>query len=169
MNVLFNSRFLFFIIFLCCAGSLATAFFLEYVMDMIPCVLCWVQRAMFAFTGLICLVACIHNPQCWGRRVYAFLAAIFSILGIVAAARQIWLKYNPGFSCLSSDIEEIFARNPFFEAVYKAFQGTPECGLLADKFLGIPLPYWGVATFSFFSLVLLFQLVRPNPKPVTAQ
>lgn len=165
MNIkfLFNPRFIFFMIFFCCASSLATAFYLEYVEHMTPCVLCWVQRFMFGFTGIICLIATIHNPIAIGRRLYAFLALIFSALGVLAAGRQIWLTFHHEVSgCLPTTFVSIFEDNPFFEAIIKAFQGTPECGLLTDTFLGLELPYWGIISFGCFSLALLFQLVRPN-------
>ena len=163
MKFLLCSRFIFFIIFFCCAISLASAFYFEYVEHMTPCVLCWVQRFMFGFTGIICLIAAIHNPQAIGRRIYAFLAMLFSALGILAAGRQIWLTFHHEVSgCFPTTFVSIFEDNPFFEAIIKAFKGTPECGLLTDTFLGIELPYWGILSFTFFTLLLLFQLVRPN-------
>lgn len=160
MKTLISSRILFLIVFLMCTGSITGAFYLQYFQNMNPCVLCWVQRAMFALTGLFCLIGCIHNPLGIGRRIYAFLALVFSVLGIVAAGRQIWLSFHPGYSCVSSTIKDIFTKNPLFRAIFKSFQGTPECGLLTDKFFGIELPYWGIILFSFFTLVLLFQLFR---------
>ena len=164
MKSLLNSRFIFFMIFLACAASLGYAFYLEYVHHMEPCVLCWVQRALFAGAGIICFIGFIHNPQGVGRRIYAFLGLIFSILGIVAAGRQIWLKFNPDNSgCLPTTIESIFEDNPFFEAILKAFEGTPECGLFQGDVLGIELPYWGIMLFSAITLVLIYQLCRSNP------
>lgn len=163
IKFLLNARFIFFIIFLGCASSLATAFYLEYVEHMDPCVLCWVQRILFGITGIICLIAAIHNPQAIGRRIYALLAMIFSALGILAAGRQIWLTFHHEISgCLPTTFVSIFEDNPFFDAIIKAFQGTPECGLLTDTILGLELPYWGVIFFGLFTLLLLFQLVRPN-------
>lgn len=163
MKLLLNSRFIFFIIFLFCAASLVSAFYFEYFQNMDPCVLCWVQRILFGITGIICLIATIHNPKAIGRRLYAFFAMIFSALGILAAGRQIWLTFNHDISgCLPTTFVSIFKDNPLFEAIIKAFKGTPECGLLTDKVLGIELPYWGILFFIFFTLLLLFQLVRPN-------
>ncbi len=168
MKILLNSRILFLFIFLICATSLIGAFYLEYFENMEPCVLCWVQRVMFALIGLFCLIACIHNPQGIGRRIYAFLSLIFSVLGIVAAGRQIWLSFHPGVSCISSSIQEIFSKNTILKAILKSFEGTPECGLAAnDKFFGLALPYWGIILFSFFSLVLIFQLLRTSRVSLT--
>lgn len=126
-----------------------------------PCVLCWVQRILFAITGLICLAGAIQNQQGVGRRIYAFFALIFSALGVVAAGRQVWMKFNPEITgCLPTTFTSIFEDNPFFEAIIKAFKGTPECGLYQGDFLWVELPYWGLLFFSLFSLILLFQLFR---------
>lgn len=163
MKLLLNSRFIFLMIFLACAGVLVMAVYLEYFVGMFPCVLCWVQRILFALTGIICLIAAIHNPLGIGRRIYAFFALIFAALGIVAAGRQIWLTLYPDNSgCLPTTIEDIFANNPLFEAIVTAFKGTPECGLATDAFFGLELPYWGLISFCLFTLVLLFQLFRTN-------
>lgn len=162
MKCLLSSRGIFFIVFIICAVVLSTAFYLEYFENMLPCVLCWVQRGLFALTGVICLIACLHNPQTTGRRIYALLAFIFSSLGIVAAARQVWLLWNPTASgCLPTTIEDIFTNNPLFEAIIAAFKGTPECGL-PNPFLGIDMPYWGVLTFIVLTVILLFQFFRRN-------
>lgn len=164
MNNPLYSRLIFLCIFLACASSLGYAFYLEYYQHMEPCVLCWVQRALFAFIGLIGLIAAIHNAQKIGRRIYAFLALIFSILGIIAAGRQIWLKYNPdNTGCLPTTIEDIFQDNPLFQAIITAFKGTSECGMFQGSVLGLELPVWGILLFSFFSIILLYQLFRPNP------
>lgn len=165
MKFLTCSRFIFFMIFLTCAASLGFAFYFEYVKLMEPCVLCWIQRILFGLTGIICLAACIHNPQGIGRRVYSLLALFFSALGVLAAGRQIWIKFNPeNTGCLPTTFTSIFEDNPFFEAIVTAFKGTPECGLYQGDFLWIELPYWGLIYFSLFSIVLLFQLFRPCTK-----
>lgn len=163
MKFLTQSRFIFFSIFIICAFSLGFAFYFEYVKHMEPCVLCWIQRIFFGLTGITCLIAAIQNPKAVGRRIYAFLGLIFSALGLLAACRQIWIKFNPANTgCLPTTFTSIFEDNPFFEAIITAFKGTPECGIYQGDFLWIELPYWGVLFFALFSLVLLFQLVRKN-------
>ena len=66
-------------IFICCAALLATAFYMEYVMGLEPCPLCWLQRYAFMAVGLIALAGAIHNPVAVGGRIYGVLLVIFAV------------------------------------------------------------------------------------------
>src|SRR5690606_21655190 len=56
------SRPLFLFAFFVCVLLLATAYYMEYVMELLPCPLCLVQRAAFLLISLTCLAAVLHNP-----------------------------------------------------------------------------------------------------------
>lgn len=161
-HLIFRFRTYFLLSFLTCTLSLLISFFyLEYYQGFIPCVLCWVQRGLFALIGFIALIATIHNPSGIGRRIYTGLTLIVSLLGLLAAGRQIWLKFNPGYSgCLPTTIEDIFTDNALFQAIFKSFQGTPDCGLFQGAFFGIEIAYWGLILFTGFTITLLYQLIR---------
>ncbi|MEP6405615.1 MAG: disulfide bond formation protein B, partial [Marinobacter sp.] len=65
-----NSRAVFFLIFLLCAGLLGVALYMEHVMGLEPCPLCWLQRFGFMAAGIVSLLASLHGPHGFGARVY---------------------------------------------------------------------------------------------------
>ena len=68
-----TSRQVFGLIFLVCAGLLGVAFYMELVMGLEPCPLCWLQRFGFMGAGLVSLLAVIHGPAGLGVRIYGLL------------------------------------------------------------------------------------------------
>ena len=75
--------------FLACAGLLAFALYVQGVLRIEPCPLCIFQRIGIAACGLAFLAAWIHNPACWGARVYAALIVLAALATIAVAARHI--------------------------------------------------------------------------------
>ena len=73
-----TSRWVFAGIFLVCAALLAVAFYMEHVMGLEPCPLCWLQRFGFMGAGLVALLAFLHGPSGWGIRVYGLLLALWA-------------------------------------------------------------------------------------------
>src|SRR5690625_6405050 len=59
------------LIVVACALLLAIALYMEYVMGLIPCPLCMTQRVFVLLVGVFALLAVVHHPRRWGRRVYA--------------------------------------------------------------------------------------------------
>ncbi|HQT27331.1 MAG TPA: disulfide bond formation protein B, partial [Burkholderiales bacterium] len=53
--------------FLLCAGLLAYAYYLQFDRHLEPCPLCIFQRLFYAGTGLVLLIAALHNPGKTGR------------------------------------------------------------------------------------------------------
>ncbi len=66
-----SSRLLFTFAFLGCAGIIATALYLEHVVGLVPCPLCYVQRVAVILFAVICVFAALHNPARLGQRIYA--------------------------------------------------------------------------------------------------
>src|SRR5690554_8117978 len=90
-NIL-TSRWIFGVIFLVCAGLLGVAFYMEHVMGLEPCPLCWLQRFGFMEVGRVSLVAALHGPKSLGVRVYGILLVATADAGRGVAGRQFWLQ-----------------------------------------------------------------------------
>ena len=91
-----RGRAIFAFVFVVCAGLLGVAFYMEHVMGLEPCPLCWLQRFGFMGVGLVSFVAALHGPGQLGIRVYGLLLAVTAGAGLGVAGRQLWLWSLPG-------------------------------------------------------------------------
>jgi protein dithiol:quinone oxidoreductase len=154
-----------FIIFLTCTAMILAAAYMEHVMKMIPCSLCITQRGFVILTGLIALIAALHNPALTGRRVYALLGIISPILGACFAGRQLWLQSLPAdqVPACGPGLAYMFEVFPFMEALKLLLQGDGNCAHV-DKILGLSLAAWTFMAFIGLAGVNLYQLVRKQHK-----
>ena len=158
-----NFRIINIAVFLACAGLIATAYYMEYVMYLEPCPLCMVQRIAIILIGIVCLAAFLHNPARRGQIAYSVTQLIFCLGGASAAGRHVWLQNAPADKipeCFPG-IETIFARNEFFDALAIVFGGTGECAEVSWNFLGLSIPGWTLVAFVCFAIVAVLVIVKP--------
>ena len=163
------SRPLYLISFIACVLLLATAYYMEYVMELLPCPLCIIQRAVFLLIGLTCLAAVIHNPQPKpgytrgiAARLYAVFVALLSILGAATASRQIWLQHQPAdqlASCLPS-LDYMLDVLPVVEMLTLLFSGTADCAKVTWTFLGLSIAECTLLAFTGLAIFGIVQLLR---------
>ena len=67
------------LIFLAATGLIVAALFMQYGLGLEPCYLCIVQRVFVILTGLVALLAWLHNPGLTGRRAYGALTMLTSM------------------------------------------------------------------------------------------
>lgn len=153
------------LIFVACTLMMLAAAYMEHVMKMIPCSLCITQRGFVVLTGVIALIAAIHNPAPRGRRIYATLGIISPILGACFAGRQLWLQSLPAdqVPACGPGLSYIFDVFPFIDALKLLLQGDGNCAHV-DKIFGLSLAAWTLIAFIGLALVNLFQLVRKDNK-----
>ena len=161
-----SSRLIFLLVFLVCAGLLGVAFYMEHVMGLEPCPLCWLQRFGFMAAGLVSLLAALHGPGSVGIRIYGFLLVVGSGAGLAMAGRQLWLQNLPADqvpSCGPS-VDYMLEVLPWMDVLTTALKGTGDCAEVTWRFLGLSIPGW---TAVFFSLVIITGLVMMfrTPKP----
>ena len=85
----------YFLGFLACAGLMAFALYLQYGLGLEPCPLCVFQRVAMIATGVVFLVAALHNPGRGGATFYAVLTLITAGIGAGLAAWQVWIQGQP--------------------------------------------------------------------------
>ena len=81
--------------FLVCAGLMAFALHAQYDLGLEPCPLCIFQRIGVVLMGLAFLAAGLHQPRPRGRYVYGALIALFALLTMAIAARQLYIQSLP--------------------------------------------------------------------------
>jgi len=153
-----SSRLVFFLVFVLCAGLLGVAFYMEYVMGLEPCPLCWLQRFGFMAAGLVSLLAALHGPGDIGTRIYGFLMVVGSGAGLAVAGRQLWLQSLPAdqVPACGPSVDYMLDVLPWMEVLTTALRGTGDCAVVTWRFLGLSIPGW---TSVFFVLVIIAGLV----------
>ena len=147
--------------FLICAGLMAWALYLQYGLNLDPCPLCIFQRVAVIATGVIFLVAAVHNPRRGGAAVYALLTLIVAGIGAGLAALQVWIQAQPKGSVASCGmgLNYMLETLPFTEVIGRVLKGSGECAEQGWLFMGLAIPSW---TFVFFiaMIVCAFALIR---------
>ncbi|NCF50847.1 disulfide bond formation protein B [Gammaproteobacteria bacterium] len=143
--------------FLACSGMMGFAFYAQYVLELEPCPLCIFQRVAVIALGMTFLAAALHNPQGWGRRVYAALIVIAAGAGGAVATRHVWLQNLPPDKVPSCGpgLGYMLDNFPVGDAMRMVFTGSGECANVVWRLFGLSMPTWvliGVGTLGAFGV-----------------
>ena len=132
-----------------CAGLMGWALWLQYGMGIEPCPLCVFQRIAVIATGIIFLIAAIHNPGRTGAAVYAGLTVIASGIGAALATWHVWIQAQPkgAVAACGMGLNYMLETLPLTEVISKVLKGSGECAEQGWLFMGLAIPSW---TFVFF-------------------
>lgn len=149
------------IIFLGCVFLILVGVYLEHVMKLNPCPLCITQRAFIDLTGILALIAFIHNPAIVGQRIYAVAGIIAALGGAYFAQHQLWLQSLPPdqVPACGPGLAYMFEVFPFMDALKMLLQGDGTCAHV-DKILGLSIPGWTLIAFIGLALINIFQVFR---------
>jgi disulfide bond formation protein DsbB len=146
-----------------CVAALLFAYILQYGLELLPCNLCLLQRAMLYTVTLFIFIALLHNPKGIGRWGYSLLLTIFAGIGAAFATRQVYLQQLPEISKPSCgpSLEFLLQDMPFWEAIQAAIAGSGDCASIQWTFLGLSLPFW---TGVLFIVLIITSLLAPRLK-----
>ena len=130
--------------FLVCAGLMAYALHAQYDLGLEPCPLCIFQRVGVILIGITFLAAALQDPRGRGRYVYASLVALFALLTVAIAARQLYIQSLPPGTLPScgAPLAMMLRFMPVTEVVRRVLSGSGECGEVNWRFLGLAMPAW---------------------------
>jgi protein dithiol:quinone oxidoreductase len=159
-----GSRTIYWLLFLGCIGMMAVALFFEHYMQLEPCPLCILQRVMVICTGVIALIAALHNPGDLGIRVYGALVILASAAGAGVAIRQLWLQSLPEdqVPACGPGLDYLMDVFPLTEVLGKVLSGDGSCAEVLWSLFGISIPGWTLLGFFGLIAIGVFQLVRPR-------
>ncbi|MEO6698860.1 MAG: disulfide bond formation protein B [Paraperlucidibaca sp.] len=142
--------------------AMAAALYLQHYQDLEPCPLCVFQRVAVIAFGIVSLLACLHNRQRLGRRIYAVLAALAGGAGIVVAGRHVWLQHLPADQVPSCGpgLDYWLEALPLQQVINQVFQGSGECAVVDWTLLGLSLPEWTLLMFIGMTAIAVLQLFR---------
>ena len=154
-------RIAYFLAFGVCAGLIAYAFYLQYVVGLEPCPLCQFQRACVIGMGLVFLAAGYHNPGRTGAGVYALLQLVLGGAGIAFATRQVWLQSLPKDQVPSCGmgLNYMLETLPFTDVLRRVFEGSGECAEKGWEFLHLSIAGWTLVFFIAMT-VTAFAVIR---------
>ena len=151
--------------FLACGLMMAYALYAQYVLLLDPCPLCVFQRIAVIGLGIVFLIAALHNPSGWERRVYAVLILFIAGDGVAIAGRHVWLQNlplsevpscGPGFGYLMENF-------PLGEALNMIFTGSGECATIDWQFLGLSMPAWVLISIAMLGAFGVWNNLRNTP------
>lgn len=150
---------------LACVGLLAYAYYMEYVLLLEPCPLCWLQRFVFAGFALVFLACAIQNPGGLGRYVYVLVFGVLTLLGLGLAGRHLWLQSLPVDARPDCGVGVTYMLDiePLIDVIAWAARGTGECAEVQWTFLGISIPGWTFIAFLVLGLTIIVSLIRHRP------
>jgi disulfide bond formation protein DsbB len=157
--VKYSPRIWFFLGFIGCASLLGVGAWLQFVKDLEPCPLCISQRLAILATGLIFLLAAIHNR---GRKPYAILAGVSALIGASISIRHVWIQHLPADEVpeCGPGLEYVFKHFPLTNTIKMMLTGTGECAKVDWTLLGMSIPAWTL--LAFLSLATLAFLQTGN-------
>ncbi|RLA48537.1 MAG: disulfide bond formation protein B [Gammaproteobacteria bacterium] len=142
--------------------------YLEEVLDLAACPLCMTQRVFVVLGGVFALIAVLHNPGGWSRRVYGALCALAAIVGGAVAARHVWLQHLPPdqVPACGPSLEYMLETLPFSETLNIVLMGDGNCADTLWTFLGLSIPEQTLALFAVVTAICLWQTFRKYPDQV---
>jgi disulfide bond formation protein DsbB len=138
---------------------------MQHGLGLEPCPLCIVQRVAVIGIGVVLLVAALHNPAGWGRRVYAGVAALVALVGLATAGRNVWLQHLPPDRVpdCGPGLDYMLEAFPLSRTLEMVFKGSGECAEVQWTFLGFSIPEWMLLVFGFYLLAGIYlALARPK-------
>ena len=150
--------------FVCGALLLVAVFYFQNYLGLEPCYLCVTQRVFVALTGIIFLVAALHNPSSCGNKIYSGLSLLSSVTGAYFSAKQLWLQSLPeeNIPSCGPPVEYLFDAFPMSEVLAMLVRGDGNCAKVQWELLSISMPGWVLISFIVLSLLGLYQLLRKN-------
>ncbi|TXS90654.1 disulfide bond formation protein B [Parahaliea aestuarii] len=147
------------------ASMLFAYYYLQQHLGLAPCPLCMTQRVAVVAGGLFALLAALHNPPGWGRRLYAGLCVLAAAFGTAVAGRHVWLQHLPEdqVPACGPSLEYMLETLPFAETVSMVLMGDGNCAETQWTFLGLSIPEQTLLLFLAILLVSLWQLFRARP------
>lgn len=150
--------------FFACIMLLLVGAYFQFVDGLEPCPLCISQRIAILATGLVFLLAALHNPGQTGLRIYAVLGVCTALAGAAISTRHLWLQSLPPEEVpeCGPSLEYIYENFPLSETIRLMLNGTGDCAEVLWTFLGLSIPAWTLVAFLTLAAFSLLQFWNRN-------
>jgi|TARA_B100000287_G_C20669038_1_gene792727 disulfide bond formation protein DsbB len=144
---------------------IGVALYMEYAMNLKPCILCYMQRGAVILLGLLAFGALVFDSKKLAVfKLNIYLLSLSVLAGAALAIRQLYLQSLPADlvpSC-APDMEYLFDTLPFLEIFMLALTGDGNCAEVLWSFLGISIPGWVLIGLISIGVYLMFVLKCAN-------
>jgi protein dithiol:quinone oxidoreductase len=160
----FNARIWFFLGFAGCCFLLAMGAYFQFVGGLDPCPLCISQRLAILATGVVFLIAALHNPGQTGVKRYSLLGAFTALCGASISTRHVWLQHLPPDQVpeCGPGLEYVLQNFPLFDTIKMMLSGTGDCAKVDWTFLGFSMPAWTLLAFLMLATLSGLQFWNHN-------
>ena len=160
-----RNQYIYIIGFLLCLLLLSEAYYLQYVKNILPCLLCIMQRLVYYILAVIFLIATVHNPYKLGQRVYATLIFSSALIGAGFSLRQIYLQQLPfekAPPCTPS-LNFMLHNFPLQRVIKALFYGSGNCTVVHTRILRWDLAEWSLLFFVIFTIIAIVLFLKTKP------
>ena len=166
MNLLLkNPKNVYAIIVMYSFGMICVALFMEHMMNLEPCILCYMQRGSVILIGLFALLGLlINSTNLINFKLNLYLILVSAFCGIALSLRQLYLQNLPEDlvpSC-APDMEYLFETLPYLEIFILALTGDGNCAEVLWTFLGISIPGWVLIGLIIICSYVIYALIYAN-------
>ena len=143
---------------------LAMSMYLEAAMNMVPCLLCLLQRGVLGLiAGLFGVAAML--PYRRARRSLALLTAMTTVLGSWLAGRQLWLQYFVSHSSQPGNCDAslwyLLKVFPLDEVIKHILWGEgATCAKPGPVILLLNPAQWALCSFLFFLVWSIYLFIK---------
>ncbi len=150
------------LVLLAVSSMLFARVYLEEILGLEACPLCMSQRAFVILWGVVAMIAVVHNPTGWGRKVYAWLCGASAFAGAAIAARHVWLQHLPEdqVPACGPTLDYMLENLPFEDTLSIVLMGDGNCAETVWTFLGLSIPEQTLLLFCVTIVICLWQAAR---------
>ncbi|MBS3954046.1 MAG: disulfide bond formation protein B [Methylomicrobium sp.] len=147
-----------------CVFLMSMGAYFQFVGGLEPCPLCISQRIGIMLTGLVFLIAGLHNPAEKGRKIYSILGTLVALSGGAVSVRHIWIQHLPPDEVpeCGPGIEYMMENFPLAEVIKQMLSGTGDCAKVDWTLLGFSMPAWTLVAFLMLAGLSLLQFWNSN-------
>ncbi len=154
-------RFWFLLGSLGCVFLLSMGAYFQFNQGLEPCPLCISQRLAIFLTGLIFMIAVVHNPkEQKGINRYARIGGLSALAGASISTRHVWIQNLPPDQVpeCKPALEYMLQNFPLIETVKLMLSGTGDCAKVDWTMLGFSMPAWTLVAFLMLATLSLLQI-----------
>lgn len=154
-------RFWFLLGSLGCVFLLSMGAYFQFNQGLEPCPLCISQRIAIFLTGLVFMVAVVHNPKDQkGINRYAIFGALTALGGASISTRHVWIQHLPPDQVpeCKPALEYMLQNFPLIETVKLMLSGTGDCAKVDWTMLGFSMPAWTLVAFLMLASLSILQI-----------
>lgn len=158
-----SNRQIFALIALTTALSMSFALYLQYIVELAVCPLCFTQRVFVIGGGAIAAIAALHGPSsALGQRLYGLCILAMMAVGGGFAGRHVWLQHLPAdeVPACGPSVQYMLETLPFSDTLSILIMGDGNCADVVWTFLGFSIPELTLAMFFALGVTTLWLMIR---------